>query len=75
MSLALPSDHAAIVLAATDVTRSTNLCLACGGTLPPALERSASLRCHDCRDAAAPIRRDLVARLPALLQQRLRAAA
>ena len=46
-------------------------------TLSPTLERSASLRCHDCRDAAAPIRPDLVARMPGLLKRwpRLRRAA
>ena len=46
------------------------ICLACGGPLAPPLERSASLRCHDCRDTGAPIRPDLLAVRPV----RLRAA-
>jgi len=29
--------------------------------LAPALERFASLRCHDCRDISAPIRPELLA--------------
>jgi len=51
-----------------------NLCLACGTVLSPALARSASLRCHDCRDAQAPLRRELVepAAQPAKLRRRLR---
>lgn len=40
--------------------RPTSICLACGEALAPPLERSASLRCHDCRDAAVPIRPELV---------------
>jgi hypothetical protein len=62
--LRLPSDPCAIVTVATNESRMTTICLACGEALPPALERSASLRCHDCRDAAAPIRAELVAWLP-----------
>jgi len=34
---------------------SRPLCLSCGGQLDPALARLASLRCHDCRAAHAPI--------------------
>jgi hypothetical protein len=37
-----------------------SICLACGDLLSPALERAGSLRCHDCRDAGAPLRTDLV---------------
>jgi len=60
----------------TDAGRKS-ICLACGDALSPALERSASLRCHDCRDACAPIRADLLARLPDLFRRRfpLRSAA
>jgi hypothetical protein len=36
------------------------LCLACGESMPPVLRHAASLRCHDCLDADAPIRADLV---------------
>ena len=32
------------------------ICLACGGELPETLRRTASLRCHDCRDMNAPLR-------------------
>lgn len=35
-------------------------CLACGVTLTPVLQHAASLRCHDCRDTRAPLRRELV---------------
>lgn len=31
------------------------ICLACGGELPEPLRRTASLRCHDCRDLNAPL--------------------
>jgi hypothetical protein len=56
----------------TNESRSTSICLACGDTLSPALARSASLRCHDCRDAAAPIRADLLERLPGHFRRRLK---
>ncbi|MEN3311880.1 MAG: hypothetical protein V7645_1209 [Actinomycetota bacterium] len=32
------------------------ICLACGGELPEPLRRTASLRCHDCRELSAPLR-------------------
>lgn len=57
---------------ATNEFQPTSVCLACGTALPPALERSASLRCHDCRDADAPIRAELLARMPGLLRLRRR---
>jgi hypothetical protein len=47
-------------MAPIDDQTSPSICLACGGALPPALDRSASLRCHDCRDADAPLRPELV---------------
>lgn len=34
------------------------ICLACGRELPDSLRWTASLRCHDCRDANAPLRAD-----------------
>jgi hypothetical protein len=30
-------------------------CLSCGLELPEPLRRTASLRCHECRDAGSPI--------------------
>jgi hypothetical protein len=30
-------------------------CLACGGEMAAVLRRAGSLRCHDCRDALAPL--------------------
>jgi hypothetical protein len=39
---------------------TTSTCLACGLELSLTLERSGSLRCHDCRDADAPLRSELV---------------
>jgi len=35
-------------------------CLACGARMADCLIRTASPRCHDCRDAGAPLRADLV---------------
>jgi hypothetical protein len=35
-------------------------CLACGARIAPSLAIAASLRCHDCRDTNAPLRRELV---------------
>jgi hypothetical protein len=52
------SDADAIV---TVVQRpSAGICLSCGSDLSEPLRRSASLRCHDCRDSGAPLRRELV---------------
>jgi hypothetical protein len=35
-------------------------CLACGARIADCLIRAGSPRCHDCRDAHAPLRSDLV---------------
>ena len=35
-------------------------CLACGGRIASSLAWAGSPRCHDCRDAKAPLRADLV---------------
>jgi hypothetical protein len=55
---------------------NTSICLACGEALAAALERFASLRCHDCRDTGAPIRPELLPSLDAAPPRplRLRAA-
>jgi hypothetical protein len=55
-----PRGHPAPVTTEPLLTKN---CLACGGPLAPPLERSASLRCHDCRDTGAPIRPELLALL------------
>lgn len=34
------------------------ICLACGSELPESLRWTASLRCHRCRDANAPLSAD-----------------
>jgi hypothetical protein len=52
--------------------QSISICLACGDGLSPALARSASLRCHDCRDAGAPIRADQLARMRRPIRRRLK---
>jgi hypothetical protein len=64
------------VLLVTNEPRPQSICLSCGGALAPALERFASLRCHDCRDTAAPIRLEFLAPLSpsARAVVRLRAA-
>jgi hypothetical protein len=38
----------------------SRICLSCGDELSAVLARSASLRCHDCRHAEAPLRAELV---------------
>jgi hypothetical protein len=58
--------------AAIDERFTASICLACGDPLPPALDRPGSLRCHDCRDAGAPLRPELVE--PKRRQQLRRAA-
>jgi hypothetical protein len=40
--------------------RRNSSCLACGTRMAPSLILAASLRCHDCRDAHAPLRPELV---------------
>ena len=42
------------------MTSRNTTCLACGDCIAPSLAVVASLRCHDCRDAHAPLRADLV---------------
>jgi hypothetical protein len=37
-----------------------SICLACGARMADCLIRTGSPRCHDCRDAHAPLRADLV---------------
>ena len=37
-----------------------SMCLACGARMADCLIRTGSPRCHDCRDAHAPLRADLV---------------
>jgi hypothetical protein len=55
---AAPSDGVAIV---PSVERPpAGICLSCGDDLSESLRRSASLRCHDCRDSGAPLSRELV---------------
>ena len=53
-----PSDDAAIVPVLERPPHG--ICLSCGTDLSEPLRRSASLRCHDCRDSAAPLSRELV---------------
>jgi hypothetical protein len=53
-----PSDVGAIVPLVEQLPGG--ICLACGSDLSEPLRRSASLRCHDCRDSGAPLCRELV---------------
>ena len=57
-----PGEHCARV---TTEQGNTTICLACGEALAAALQRFASLRCHDCRDTGAPIRPELLPSLDA----------
>jgi len=68
-----PSGADAIV---PEVERTPHgICLACGDDLSEPLRRSASLRCHDCRESSAPLNRELVEpaaeRLPSERRRRL----
>jgi len=54
-----PSDALGIVQGVERPPRS-GICLSCGDDLSEPLRRSASLRCHDCRDSGAPLSRELV---------------
>jgi len=53
-----------------DPRPTPSICLACAEPLSAALERTASLRCHDCRDADAPLRAELVDPPQVLRQKR-----
>jgi hypothetical protein len=41
-------------------------CLACGETMARPLQRTASLRCHECREAGEPISFELALRARAM---------
>jgi hypothetical protein len=41
-------------------------CLSCGGEMARPLQRTASLRCHDCREAGEPISFELALRARAM---------
>jgi hypothetical protein len=41
-------------------------CLACGSKMAGPLQRTASLRCHDCREAGEPISFELALRARAM---------
>jgi hypothetical protein len=43
-------------------------CLACGEDLAEPLKRTASLRCHDCRETSEPISFELALRARAAMQ-------
>lgn len=45
-------------------------CLSCGTQMPEPLRRTASLRCHDCREAGEPISLELALRARALVDAR-----
>jgi hypothetical protein len=47
---------------------SEPFCLACGDELAEPLKRTASLRCHDCREAGEPISFELALRARAAMQ-------
>jgi hypothetical protein len=45
-------------------------CLSCGAELAEPLRRTASLRCHECRDAGAPISFELAVQAQGLCRAR-----
>jgi hypothetical protein len=46
-------------------------CLSCGEPIPEPLRRTASLRCLDCREAAAPISFELALRSRDLMREHM----
>ena len=56
-----PIDERGSDVKASEQRASVGICLSCGNELPAGLVRSVSLRCHDCRQAYAAIRPELLA--------------
>ena len=46
----------------TTETSQPFICLSCGGPIASSLANAGSPRCHDCREADAPLRIDLFTR-------------
>jgi hypothetical protein len=48
--------HMSVIVRLMLTSHSEFICLACGSELAEPLRRTASLRCHDCRELNAPLR-------------------
>ena len=53
---AMPAKHVSVIVQLMFTSHRGFICLACGGELAEPLRRTASLRCHDCRELEAPLR-------------------
>jgi hypothetical protein len=52
----MPAKHVSVIVQHMLTSHGAFICLACGGELAEPLRRTASLRCHDCRELDAPLR-------------------
>jgi hypothetical protein len=52
----MPANHVSVIVQPMLTSDGGLICLACGGELAEPLRRTASLRCHDCRELDAPLR-------------------
>jgi hypothetical protein len=52
----MPAKHVSVIVQLMLTSHGAFICLACGGELAEPLRRTASLRCHDCRELNAPLR-------------------
>jgi hypothetical protein len=52
----MPAKHLSVIVQLMLTSDGPFICLACGRELAEPLLRTASLRCHDCRELNAPLR-------------------
>jgi hypothetical protein len=52
----MPANQLSVIVQLMLTSHVGFICLACGGELADPLRRTASLRCHDCRELDAPLR-------------------
>jgi predicted RNA-binding Zn-ribbon protein involved in translation (DUF1610 family) len=52
----MPAKHVSVIVQPMLTSHGAFICLACGNELAEPLLRTASLRCHDCRELNAPLR-------------------
>jgi hypothetical protein len=52
----MPARHVSVIVQLMLTSHGAFICLSCGGELAEPLRRTASLRCHDCRELNAPLR-------------------
>jgi hypothetical protein len=52
----MPAKHVPVIVQLMLTSQTAFICLACGSELAEPLRRTASLRCHDCRELNTPLR-------------------